>query len=160
MHGARAKIQIAGGVNSTSTTVGIFNSISYGLAYDAVPINTVGRFSAQEIVYTGQDVISVQASGFRVVGAGAHTTTGLPALQDLLNADYVTIVVEDRQTKQAIARIHSVRPTGYSTGVSARNVQEISVSFIGILIDEDETHNNEAADAVRLLEGTPLDPLA
>ena len=147
MSGARAKVSINGKV------VGIFANISYALAYDAQPAYILGRYSAAEIDYTAQELVQVSASGFRVVNSGAHALASVPALDKLLNHEYVTIEIVDRQENKAIAIIRNVRPTGYSTSISARQLEEITVNFVGTLVDDESTKNEEHATAVKDITG-------
>jgi hypothetical protein len=149
-HGARALVSIAD-PNGTSRLIGIFNSISWGLTYDVQPISILGRLSPDELVYTAQEPVSITCSGFRVVGHGAHEMAKVPNLLDLLSHEYLEIVVTDRQDPtKAIAKFHSVRPTGYSTTLSARNVEEITVTYMGLLVDDESTTNAEPAQAATL----------
>jgi hypothetical protein len=147
MTGARAQLIVADPTTSTGKVVGIFNNISWGLAYDAQPIFVLGRYSPAETVYTAQEAVNVSATGFRAVGAGAHVSAKVPNLSDLMNHEYMELAVFDRQTNKLIAKIHSVRPTGYSTSVAARGVQEVTVNFIGLLVDEEDMTNAESVGA-------------
>lgn len=142
MSGARAKLQIYDPVKG-AVTLGIFANVSYALAYDAQPAYILGRYSAAEIDYTAQEPVQVTASGFRVVNEGAHKHASVPDLKSLLTHEYITLQIVDRQTGQVVARISNVRPTGYSTSISARQLEEISVNFIGILVDDEDTQNAE-----------------
>lgn len=140
MHGARAQLIIDGQV------VGIFTSFSYGLQYDTQDVYILGRFSAAEIVYTAQETVNCTASGFRIVNAGPHTGAKVPHLADLLNHEYITLAVFDRQStdpNKRIATIQDVRPTGYSTTINARQLEEVSVSFKGILVSDESGTNAE-----------------
>jgi hypothetical protein len=145
-HGARAKIRIGGNL------VGIFNSCSYGLAYDIQPIYTLGRFSPAELVPTGQEAISCSCTGFRIVDKGPHVVAGLPFLQDLLNSEDTVITLEDRQTGKNIAVIEGIRAQSYQTAVNARGVQEITVSFIGLRISDESGINAESEGASNLTD--------
>lgn len=148
MTGARALFQIVD-PNTGPLTVGIFNSCSWGLAYDTADIYVLGRYSADEIIYTAQETVRVSCSGWKVVGHGAHQDAKVPHLQDLLNHQYIELQIVDRQTGQTIAKIHSVRPEGYSTSLSARQPEEITVTFKGLLVDdESQPANAESVTAV------------
>lgn len=157
--GARCKVYIGGSdPNQSDPTsgmqlVGIFNSISYGLTYDALPVFILGRYSAAEIDYTAQEVVGVTCSGWRVVGHGPHAGTGgnVPSLQNLLTHDYISLAVEDRANGgKTIARIVNVRPTGYTTTISARQLEEVTVNFVGILVSDETTTNDEATGSTDL----------
>lgn len=143
MTGARAQLIVADPTTNTGKVVGIFNNISWGLAFDAQPIYVLGRYSPAETVYTAQEAVNVSATGFRAIDAGAHVSAKVPNLKDLMNHEYMELAVFDRQSNRKIASIHSVRPTGYSTSVAARGVQEITVNFIGLLVDDESTENAE-----------------
>lgn len=153
MTGARARLGIFNPATGKTKTVGIFNNVSYGLTYDTQPAFILGRYSAAEIDYTSQELVNITASGYRVIDHGPHIEAGVPKLQDLLTADYLTLAIMDRQKEVqgadgTIAKFHSVRATGYSTTISARNLEEVSVTFVGILVDDESTQNTERPDSV------------
>lgn len=147
MTGARAQLIVADATTEDGKVVGIFNNISWGLAYDAQPIYVLGRYSPAETVYTAQEAVNVSATGFRAVDAGPHVSAKVPNLADLMNHEYMELAVFDRQSNQQICKIHSVRPTGYSTSLAARGVQEVTINFIGLLVDDESTENAELPGA-------------
>jgi hypothetical protein len=61
MTGPRGIVKVNG------TTVGVFSQISWGQSYDNTPTYVLGRFSPVEIVISGQDPISISATGWRTV---------------------------------------------------------------------------------------------
>lgn len=134
-HGSRAKILIDGKV------IGIFNTVSYGVNYDANPIHILGSFAPKEIVLTGQDAITVQASGFRIIGKGPYNKVDgakVPQLQDLLNHEDISLAIIDRQTGAQIMSVVGVRPSGFNTTINARGVTEIQVTFMGTVLSDEE----------------------
>lgn len=146
MNGARAKLGI---VTPTGTRyIGIFNSVSYGLAFAAEPAYILGRYSAAEIDYTAQEVVQINCSGWRVVDHGPHAEAGVPNLADLLTHEYITLQILDRQTNKIVATFRDVRPTGYQTTINARQLEEVSVTFVAILVDDESTENAEAGTAL------------
>lgn len=147
MSGARALVQIIR-PGKSAVTVGLFNNISWSLTYDTQPVYILGRFSPAEIDYTAQEPVSITCSGWRVIDHGAHAEAAVPHLQDLLKEEYLAITVLDRKgtdaspgTPRTIASFRNVRATGYSTTLSARSLEEITVNFTGIYV-EDETGDN------------------
>lgn len=148
--GARCQLMIVDPNTREGRVVGIFNSVSYGLTYSAEPIYILGRYSPEEIVYTAQEAVSIRASGWRNVDHGAHVEGKVPSLGDLLNHEYLELAIFDRKTNKRIAKIHSVRPTGYDTSVANRQAEEITVTFIGLLVDDESTTNTELPNASRL----------
>lgn len=155
MSGARARLGIFNPATGRTKTVGIFNNVSYNLTYDTQPAYILGRYSASEIDFTAMELVNITASGYRVIDHGPHVEAGVPKLQDLLTHDYLTLAIMDRQREVqggdgTIAKFHSVRPTGYSTTISARNLEEVSVTFVGILVDDESTQNTERPDSVDL----------
>jgi hypothetical protein len=152
MHGARALVQIMDNNNGgAAVTVGIFNSINYGLQYDVQPIFVLGRYTGIESVYTGAEPVAVSVSGFRIIDLGPHVAGRVPHLQALLNHEYINLVVQDRQTGKTICTIRDCRPTGYSTALSARSVEEITISYLGLMVEDESGENTEG--------GGVLDPI-
>lgn len=144
MSGARARVLIVDPNTDQGRVVGLFTDVSYGLTFDAQPAYILGRYSPAEIDYTAQEPVQVTCSGWRVVGHGAHKDAAVPNLKDLLTHNYIDLAIEDRQTGRRIAIIRNVRPTGYSTSISARQLETITVTFVGILLDDEDTTNTEA----------------
>lgn len=147
MTGARAKVYVG------TNPIGIFTNVSYGLQYDVQPIFILGRFGPDESVITGQDAVQINASGWRVIGAGPHAMEGarVPRLQDLLFHEEMQITIVDRREDgtEAYTTVHRVRPVGYSTSISARGVQELSISFIGLSVtDESGPQNDPGASSL------------
>jgi len=148
MSGARAKLGIVDPLTGKVRFVGIFNNVSLGLTFDAQPAYILGRYSPAEIDYTAQEPVNVTCSGWRVFDHGAHVDGQVPRLQDLLNHEYLRLVIVDRQNPtRALHTISGVRPTGYSTTISARNLEEISVTFMGLILDDESTQNGESNTA-------------
>jgi hypothetical protein len=155
MNGARAKLGIYDPATGQTRIIGLFNSVSYGLTYDTQPAYILGRFSPAEIDYTAQNEVQIQCSGFRVIGHGPHKEAGVPKLQDLLLHEYMELTIIDRQREALgqdgrIAKFRNVRPTGYSTGMNARNLSELTVNFVGIQVDDEDTTNNEGTGSTAL----------
>jgi len=91
-----------------------------------------------------------KTTGWRVVNHGPHTDGRMPKVQDIMKHEYMTIVVVDRLTFQAVATIKSVRPTSYNTGFAARQLSQMSMSYMGILADTEDADNSEPADSTSL----------
>jgi hypothetical protein len=144
MSGARAKLGVVDPRTGQVRYIGIFNNVSFGLTFDAQPAYILGRYSPAEIDYTAQEPVNVTASGWRVFDHGPHAEAQVPRLQDLLNHEYLTLTLLDRQNPtRNLATIRNVRPTGYSTTISARNLEEVTVTFVGIYVDDESTENTE-----------------
>ena len=146
--GARAQLIINGKI------VGLFTSCSYNVTYDANPAFILGRYSAAEITYTAQDVISVDATGFRVIDAGPHAVASVPKLQELLNHEDISLSLIDRKTGKNFMTVVGVRPMGYSSSVTARGVVEVSARFMGLRAEDEAGTQNESGGASTLLSGT------
>lgn len=144
MNGARAVLWVDG------KKVGIFNQVSYGLTYNAQPVDIMGRYNPAEIAITHQEAITVTAQGWRIINAGPHAVAAVPRLQDLLNHADISLTITDRQNpKTPVLKVDGVRPTGYQTSINSRGLQELSVTFMGI-VAEDESGGGAEADAVDL----------
>lgn len=150
MSGARAKVSIFDPATGLAKVVGIWNNFSYSVNYDVQPSFILGRFSAAELSTTGVEPVSISASGWRVVDHGPFVEGRLTNLKDLLVQEYLVLSVIDRQTGKTIATIHGCLPTGTSTTLSARQLQESSNSYMGLLMDDESTVNTEASSAADL----------
>lgn len=147
MHGARAQLIVNGKI------VGLFSNVSYGLAYDAVPSHILGRYSPAEITYVGQEAISVNASGFRVIDNGAMVAAGVPKLQELMVFEDISLAIFDRQTNKEVMTVVGIKPTGYDTSLAARSISDFSVRFLGMRISDESGTADEAPGASTLNSG-------
>jgi hypothetical protein len=150
MHGARAKVSIFDPTTGLAKIVGIWNNFSYNVVYDVQAAFILGRFSAAELVTTGVEPVSITAQGFRVVDHGPFVEGRLTNVKDLLFQEYLILSVIDRQTKKIVATIRGCLPTGTSSTLSAKQLQESTNTYQGLLMDDESTQNNEAADAADL----------
>lgn len=149
MNGARAKVIVNGKL------IGIFTAISYGLSYRAEPTYILGKEEADEINYTSQEVISIRASGWRVIGHGAHSAIGLPKLREILNQPTTIVTLFDRQTGVNFAKVREVKVTGFSTSITARQQQEITVEMVGIYLEDESGVNGGSTDATSVPPTNP-----
>lgn len=148
MTGSRAKVFIDKG--NGPTLVGMYDSISYGENIGTDAVFTLGRFSAHEVVPLSYEPIQVNCSGFRIIGDGVHVLPAFPKLQDLLNLEGVTITETDRQTGEVIATIIGCIPQSWSGGNQAKSLSKISVSYIGIKMEDESGPNDEGNDPATL----------
>lgn len=150
--GARGKLAVVDPATQTATVVGIFTSCSYGLSYDGQPVYVLGSYGPVEWEYTGQEPIGITCTGWRVVGHGPHVDAKVPHLQDLLRHEYLELTLMDRQNNDLrVAKFRNVRPTGYSTGVSSRQLSEVTVNFVGLRVDDESGPDNaESPGATQL----------
>lgn len=155
MSGARAKVGVHDPLTGTTRIIGLFSNISYGVVYDTQAAYILGRYVAAEIDYTGVDIVHITASGWRVRKHGVHVDGLLPRVQDLLFHEYLELVVIDRQAEALgeeprIARIRQVRPTSGGGGFTNRQLSEATLSYVGILVDDEDTVNGEHPTAADL----------
>lgn len=136
MTGARAKVYV------DDVLVGIFDSVNYAINIGAEPIHLLGRYSPAEITHTSYEAVTVNCSGFRLIGNGGHVLPKVPKLQDLLQLEYVTLSIIDRQQndQNPILTVQNCIPVSYSTGYQARQTSRIQVTYMG-------THASDEADA-------------
>lgn len=142
--GARAKVFV------DNVLVGIFDSVDYSVNVGAEPIHLLGRFGPAEITPTSYEAVSLNCSGFRLIGNGGHVLPKMPKLQDLLNLESVTLSVSDRQNPdKPILVAQNCIPVSYSTGYSAKATSRIRVSYLGTKAS-DEAGDQSEAGAVEL----------
>lgn len=133
MVGARATISI------DTVTIGMFDSCDYSVSIGTEPIFTLGKYSAQEIVPTSYEIVTVNCSGFRVIGDNANKNIKAPDLSKLLRQEGITISIVDRQTGKNILSVNNCVATSYGTGYSAKSTSRIRVTYQGTTAD-DETN--------------------
>lgn len=133
--GARCKLYIDG------IPVGTFSSVSYGVDYDVQDVYTLGKFNAQEIVYTGMSTINVQVQGFKVANFGPYADIQVPKLQDLLLHNDITLQITDRRNvgnkAENVLTVYNVRPVSYNTDHQIRSLSTLNVTFRGITLADD-----------------------
>lgn len=155
MTGARGKLGIYDPSTNEVSVMGIFSSVSYGLQYDVQPAYILGRYSPAALEYTSQEPVNVTCSGWRVIGHGPHRDGKVPRLQELLTHEYLELAVIDRQLETGsadarIGKIRGLRPTGYTTGLTARQLEEMTTTYVGLLIDDESTTNVEGPGSTEL----------
>jgi hypothetical protein len=152
LHGARAKMGIFdSGPNGKFTPVGIFSDVSWSVSYDVQGAWILGRYTAAATEYVAQDLIHVNATGYRIVDHSWYADAKFPKLFELANAGYLTMMVEDRQSGKNIGTIKKLRPATASVGFSPRSLSAVTHTYIGILYtDETATNNDEGEGAMSL----------
>ncbi len=158
MSGARAKVSFIDQQSGLPIPCGFFSNISYGLVYDQQAAFVLGRYSAAELQYTAVEVVQISASGWRTFRHGRHTAGRLPRVQDLLLHQPLEMLIEDRQVTAAnpgadaaVARIHNVLPLTSGEGYTIRQLSEMTLSYVGLLVDDEDVSNEEHPTASVLL---------
>jgi hypothetical protein len=139
MTGGRAKVFV------DNVLVAVFDSVDYSVNIGAEPIHLLGRYSPAEITQTSYEAVSINCSGFRVIGNGGHVLPKVPKLQDILNLESVTLSVSDRQNPDTpILVAKNCIPVSYSTGYSAKSTSRIRVSYLGTVASDESGDQSEA----------------
>ena len=136
--------------------MGIFTNVSYAMSYDTADLYILGRYSAGAIEYTGAEVVTITCTGWRAITRGPYVVAGVPRLQDLLQSDYLSLALIDRQLESTgadgrIATFSNVRATGFSTGVASRAAADVTVTFKAILLSDESVTNVESPQSTTLL---------
>ena len=128
----------------------MFTNVSYHVVYGTQAAFILGRFQAAEIEYTHMEPVSIQMSGWRVWKHGPYADGNIPKLGDLLTSGYCELIIYDRVgtyevggNHKPLARISSVRPTGYSTTITSRQLSELGVTAVGLLAEDETTSNTD-----------------
>ena len=143
--GSRAKVYC------DNVLVGMFDSCSFAVNIGAEPIHILGRYSAAEIAQTSYEAVTVNCSGFRIIGNGGHVLPKVPKLQDLLQLETITLAMIDRQSTDntPIMVVQNCLPISYSSGANAKASSRIQISYLGTHA-YDESGEQDEADAVQL----------
>jgi hypothetical protein len=143
LHGARAILWVG------DQQAGIFNSVSYSMNLDVAPAFILGRYSAAELNYVGAEPVSASCSGFRVLKNGPLTM--VPTLNELLKYTDITLTISDRATGATVLRISDCKPTGFSSQVSSRSLQDITVNFQGLSYSDEGNEDNVEGEGATFL---------
>lgn len=150
--GARAKVYVKGEL------VGLYDSCSWSVNVGAEPAHILGRYSAAEITPTSYEAVTVNCSGFRIIGNGAHVLPKMPKLQDLLNLEAITLHIVDRQdvTDSAkndgptVMKVTGCIPVSYSSGVNAKATSRIQITYMGTKHSDEQDDQDESTGATEL----------
>jgi len=129
-----------------SQPIGLFASVDFGVNNAAEDIYVLGNLGASEIVYTSQDTITVNVSGFRVMGSSPYDASSVPKLQELLTHADITLSIVDRTTKLPVMTLVGVRPIGYNVSAQARGVASLSISFRGLRLSDESDGGSAQGD--------------
>lgn len=153
--GGRAQLYVP---NQSGTLVlaGVFDTVSRAKGLGTEAIHTLGQYSAREIAITSYNEVTVNCSGFRVVGAGTTVLGNFPTLAEILNYQSVTIKMVDRQTGDTLLVVTGAVPTSDNENYSARATTKTSISYTGIAAFDEST--TDASGTVTDGEGTPSWP--
>lgn len=146
--GSRAKVYV------DNVLVGIFDSCNYAVNHGAEPIHVLGRFSPAEIAVTSYEAVTVNCSGFRLIGNGGYILPKVPKLQDLLQLEGITLTMVDRDINSGADGkptmvVQNCVPVNYSTGANAKATSRIQITYIGTHA-YDESGAQDEGDAVNL----------
>lgn len=135
--GARAIVYIKDKV------VGLFSQCNWSVGQDKQPAYILGRFNPAEITPTSQDPVSLRLTGYRVIDNGPYVVANATALAGLLNENDFTVKIQDRQSGKVIFTAMGCRVRGWSSGVAARGVSDISLDVVG-LYGYDESRKDDS----------------
>lgn len=159
LHGARAILYLpvtpASGTtastgNDSLAAVGIFTDVSWSYGLLDAEVDVLGAFAPIALEYVGATSIQCRASGWRVIGKGLFTLGVVPQLNELLNYKDLIVELQDRVSKKKICRVTDVKPLGFDSGVAAKQLSNVSVTFKGLRLVEDEFSSNEEDGAAKL----------
>ena len=127
--------------------MGIWTNLSYQVAMNVQAVFVLGRFSAAELVTTGVEPVTITAQGWRNIGHGPFTAEGgsFTDLKDLLNQEDITLDIIDRQTNLHVATIKGCKPTGLSSAVTSKTLQEQTNTYLGLLYSDESGDQEEPA---------------
>lgn len=145
--GARAKVYV------DNQLVGLYDSCSYSVNVGTEAIHLLGRYSPDEITVTSYEAVTVNCSGFRLIGNGGHVLPKFPKLQDLLNLEYVTLTMIDRKAapdSEPSMTVIGCVPVSYATGAQGKATSRIQVTYIGTRHSDEDGAQDESSGATAL----------
>ena len=106
----------------------------------------LGRYTAAATEYVAQDLVHVNATGYRIVDHSWYNDARFPKLAELATAGYLTMNLQDRQSGADIGTISKLRPASASVGFSPRSLSAVTHTYVGIYYS-DETAKDNFEDA-------------
>lgn len=138
MTGSRAELFLPNSVG-TLVLAGTFDTVSRTRGLGTEDIHTLGVYGPREIVINSYNAITLNCSGFRVIGAGTTVLGNFPTLAELLNYVAVTIKVVDRQTGITTLVATGCVPTNDTDSYNARATSKTSISYTGLAVYDEST---------------------
>ncbi len=135
---------------------GVFDTVSRARGLSTEAIHTLGQYSAREIAITAYNEVTLNCSGFRVVGAGTTVLGNFPTLAQLLFYSGVVIKVVDRQTGDTLVVVTGCVPTTDNENYSARATTKTNISYTGVAAFDESTSDSSGNPTDG--EGTPSWP--
>lgn len=107
-------------------------TVSYVVDYGQTGIYGIDSMFIQEIAPT-RAVITGNVSGLRLKASGGLEALGIsPTLDRILEFPYISIRIQDRQSKEDIIFIPNAQITNQQFSASAKGVVKVSFSFLGV----------------------------
>lgn len=142
--GARAIVKV------DNVPIAIFDSCSYAVNVGAEAIHILGRYSPAEIAQTSYEAVTVNCSGFRIIGDGdgnVHNKAKMVTLKGLISLEGVTLSMVDRQdNSKSIMEVRNCIPISYSTGANAKATSRIQITYMGTAHNDEATSGNDEGD--------------
>lgn len=123
--GARVVFRVDG------TKVAFANALSYTVAHAHQPVDVLDQLEPAEYAETGYTV-NFTSTLFRVSNQDAISLGLRPKLQDILTQPELTAELIDRITGVTLFLIERVKCTQEDLSIDARNLGQITLSFVGI----------------------------
>lgn len=153
--GGRAQLYVPD-QSGTLVLAGVFENVSRTRGLGTEGIHTLGQYSAREIAITSYNEISLNCSGFRVVGKGTTVLGNFPTLANIISYQAVVLKVVDRQTGDTIMVVTGCVPNNDTENHSARATSRTTISYTGIAAFDEST--TDASGNPTDGEGTPSFP--
>lgn len=125
--------------SGTLVLAGVFDTFSRAKGLGTEAIHTLGAFGPREVAITSYNEVTVNCSGFRVVGAGTTVLGHFPTLAEILNYQSVTLKAVDRQTGITTMVVTGAVPTSDNENSSARATTKTSISYTGLAAFDEAT---------------------
>ena len=136
--GARARLSFQGVQAGYATNVMIRESIDYQPVEVLDSIHVVEHAPVGYTVNGSADMIRVVMQSLKAKGIFPKQGQNAAAfLRNILTGGELSMLLEDTQTNQIIAKVEGVRITESSTSVQARGISANNVSFVGRFVRDE-----------------------
>ena len=135
--GSRCVLRFTDVTTGQSNVVGIFESVTWSYNQEVDNPYILGSEVPQETTPLSFSPVSLNMSGFRLIGEGPYVAARFPKLQDFLTQTPFDVECYDRATGSLVLKVKSCTSTSYSGGFNSRATSKISMTMVGLSTNDE-----------------------
>ena len=113
------------------------NALNYTIAHAHQPVDVLGKLEPEEYSEVGYTV-NFTCTMFRISNQGAEKQGLRPQLQNILRQEELSVTLMDKVSNVTLVHITGVKCTQEDFTVSARDIGQLTLNFVGIIASTDD----------------------